>query len=124
VKALRRVPKGRDKTLEPRNAIRYPIAASVVFRWEDQMGTVFRGMGVTRDISVSGAFIIAMDCPPAGSMLTVEIFLPYLENRRQFMRMVTEGRVARVERAVPGESQYGFVVITDGFAIPDLANKN
>src|SRR5271170_6837220 len=112
------------ETMELRRAIRYPVAALVVFKWKDRAGGLARGTGVTRDISVTGAFIMTPDCPPPGSTLTVEIFLPHFENHGQSMRMVTEGRVMRVERSILGESQDGFVVVTEGFAIPELANRN
>lgn len=103
--------------MELRNALRYRLAASAVFRWESPGGGLVQGQGITRDISVKGAFILTANCPPAGIVLSVEIFLPQLRNGGHLMRMVSEVQVVRVEHPVLGESQDGFAVVGDDFAI-------
>jgi PilZ domain len=104
-----------------RRATRYHLAVPVLFKWENRAGDLFQGEGVTRDISVAGAFILTSDCPSPGIVLTVEVFLPQLRKRGQSIRMVTEGRVVRTENPVPGQSQDGFAVVGKDFAIQEVA---
>lgn len=114
----------RDTRMELRSALRYQLAAPVVFKWESATGGVLQGDGVTRDISVSGAFILTASPPPPGITLSVEIFLGHYQSSGHSMRMITEGRVVRVEHPVLGESRHGFAVAGEGFAIPEIANNN
>jgi hypothetical protein len=106
--------------MELRNALRYRLAASAVFRWESPAGGLLQGQGITRDISVKGAFILTANCPPTGIVLSVEIFLPQFRNGGpggHLMKMVSEVQVVRVEHPVLGESQDGFAVVGEDFAI-------
>ena len=113
-----------SRRMELRSALRYQLAAQVVFKWEGLAGAELRGEGVTRDISVNGAFILTANCPPAGIMLRVEISLPQLYSGGRSIRMVNEGRVVRVERPVLGESRDGFALVGKDFAMPEVARKS
>ena len=103
--------------MELRHALRYQLAAAVVFRWENSAGGQLQAEGITRDISVKGAFILTVNSPPAGIMLSVEIFLPRFDCSGRALRIVSEGRVIRVEHPVLGESRDGFAVVGEDFAI-------
>ena len=104
--------------MELRSALRYRLAATATFKWEGSGNDPLQGEGITRDISVKGAFILTPNCPPAGIMLRVEIFLPQFQNGHP-IRMVSEGRVIRVEHPVLGETQDGFAVVGKDFAIEE-----
>jgi hypothetical protein len=79
------------------------------------------GQGITRDISVKGAFILTSDCPPPGIPLRVEVRLPQFENGHS-LKMVCQGRVIRVEHPLKGERQDGFAIVGEEFAIPEVAS--
>lgn len=56
-----------------RKAIRFPLEALPVFWWLDS-GVVKRSEGRTRDISETGAFVLAADAPLRGSRLASKSF--------------------------------------------------
>ena len=105
-----------------RTALRYQLVAAATFMWEGSAGGPLQGEGLTRDISVKGAFILTPNCPPPGITLRVEISLGQVETGRS-IRMVSEGRVVRVERPVLGEAQDGFAIVGE-FAIDEAARAN
>jgi hypothetical protein len=109
--------------MELRSALRYQLPAAAKFRWEGSAGGLLQGDGITRDISVKGAFIVTPNSPPAGIMLRVEIILPRVRNGHS-MRMVSEARVIRVEHPVLGETRDGFAVVGKDFAIPEVARTS
>jgi hypothetical protein len=43
--------------MDLRKNLRYRLGASVVFRWEGSPGNRLRGEGLTRDVSLAGAFV-------------------------------------------------------------------
>ena len=102
---------------ECRSALRYQVAAPVVFSWEDPAGGRLQGEGVTRDISIRGAFILTANHPPTEINLSVAISLPHL-------MMVTEGRVVRVQRPALGESREGFAVVCDDFVLQEVVSTS
>ena len=104
------------EVLEHRIQIRYQLCARAVFSWEGPGLERFRGEGVTRDISESGAFIVSTSCPPAGAPVRVEIFLPPLRGALATVRLRAETAVVRVEQAPPGDQQSGFAVESPGFS--------
>src|SRR5271165_7661615 len=60
---------------ELRNRVRYRLSADAVFAWEGAQHGRLVGEGVTRDISLSGAFVFTRTCPPVGATLELDIFL-------------------------------------------------
>jgi hypothetical protein len=109
--------------VELRTIVRYRLGAPVVFSWRGQGGRL-QGEGITRDISARGAFILTPTCPPAETMVRMEIFLPPLREAGQCVRLVTEGRVIRIEHSAAETARDGFAVVSEGFAIPELAGEN
>jgi len=110
--------------VELRTIVRYRLGASVVFSWRGQRGAQLQGEGITRDISARGAFILTPTCPPAEVMVRMEIFLPPLREAGQSVRLLTEGRVIRIEHPAAETARDGFAVISEGFDIPELAGEN
>src|SRR5579859_6770227 len=51
-------------TMDMRKEIRYRLDAPAVYSWEGMCGRRFHGEGITRDISVQGAFIVTATAPP------------------------------------------------------------
>lgn len=97
--------------MELRKGIRYRLTAAAVFAWEGPQRLLL-AEGVTRDISLTGAFILTLNSPPVGTAIHLDVILFPLQGARN-VRMKTEATVIRVEHATGGE---GFAV-----AIQDAA---
>lgn len=98
--------------MEQRRTIRFRSPFPVIFRWENQTS-----VGLTRDISTAGAFVICDALPPVGASVTLEVTLPPFErNSLQPLYLKATGTVRRVERGVGGS---GFAVNAP-FALHEL----
>ncbi len=64
--------------MEMRKNIRYRLDAPAVFSWEGARRRRFQGEGVTRDISIQGAFIMSATMPPPDCPVQVDLLLPSL----------------------------------------------
>ena len=82
----------REAPGQPRKAIRFPLEAPMVFRWADS-GTEKQGEGRTHDISEVGAFVLSSICPPVGTEISFNIFLPALPGFEPQTRVEAVGRV-------------------------------
>ena len=103
--------------MEHRGVLRFRLGASVLFSWGGANRRRLRAEGVTRDISVQGAFILAPTCPPVRANVLVEVFLPPLQGSGRPVRIRAESRVLRVEHAEAGNGHSGFAVLSGGFAL-------
>jgi hypothetical protein len=99
----------REASRQPRKAIRFPLEAPIVFRWADS-GIEKRGEGRTHDISEVGAFVLSGICPPVGTEISFDIFLPALPSFEPKTRVEAVGRVLRVEQARGLEGRDGFAI--------------
>jgi PilZ domain len=106
-------------SMELRNRVRYRLAADAVFAWQGPQGNRLLGEGVTRDISVSGAFIFTRTCPPVGATLNLEIFLSHGGGSGRTIEINTTATVIRVEHHPNCE---GFAAISKDFTL--LFDKN
>lgn len=85
------------RSVEQRKAVRFDLQAQVTYYWTDQSGTNQEGVGRTRDISISGVFVVCSSPPSVGTPVGLEIELPPLErNAPQHLRLETQGKVTRV----------------------------
>jgi len=101
-----------DGPQHTRKAIRFPLKALTVFWWLDS-GVVKRSEGRTRDISETGAFVLAGTCPPQGIQIGFKVFLPALPGFERKTRVEADGHVLRVERT-PGREEYnGFAILIE-----------
>jgi hypothetical protein len=85
---------------EARLARRYPIAARVSFQWRGPDRLWCQGIGMTQDISASGASILAHNVPPLGAEIEVIVMLPLVKQGS-----TAEGRlcgIGSVVRITPG----------------------
>jgi len=59
----------------PRKHQRFGLEVPVVFSWKDGHA-LQQGAGLTRNLSLGGAFIFAVTLPPSGAILRFKAFLP------------------------------------------------
>ncbi|MFY9528439.1 MAG: PilZ domain-containing protein [Candidatus Acidiferrales bacterium] len=104
--------------MERRKAVRYRLAARAVFAWKGPEGNPRRAEGVTRDIGLGGAFILAGTCPPIESRVQLDIFLPPFRQSARGTKITADEEVlvVRVEHPVAGGSN-GFAVVGKGFTL-------
>jgi hypothetical protein len=107
--------------MELRNRVRYRLSADAVFAWEGGSHGRFLGEGVTRDISLTGAFIFTLTCPPVGATVQLDVFLsPILGNSRKTVRIKTEATVLRVDHTTASE---GFAAASQDFTLLFDSNR-
>jgi len=99
--------------MEMRKDIRYRLDAPAVFSWAGARHRRSQGEGITRDISVQGAFILTATMPPPDCPITVDLLLPSLTGLKTLTRITGKARVTRIEH-LSGEGWIqGFAVVTD-----------
>jgi hypothetical protein len=101
---------------ERRKSIRYRVGVPALFYWKSGGGDHFQGEGITRDISVVGAYIMSATCPPADLPIDLEIILPSGPSVGK-PRIKAKTRVLRVEHGVGGRARSGFSVMGDCFKL-------
>jgi hypothetical protein len=94
-----------------RSAVRYPLEVPVVFRWMER-GQARESQGLSRDVSVRGAFVLSRECPPCGARVVVSMNFPATLRARAGW-VEAEGLVVRVERQTCMRPA-GFVVEGNG----------
>src|ERR1700693_935556 len=101
--------------MELRNRIRYRLSADAVFAWEGAQHDRLLGAGLTRDISLMGAFVFTLTCPPVGATVHLDVFLvPTTGASRKTVRIKTEATVIRVEHSAGSE---GFAAVSQDFTL-------
>jgi len=101
----------REAPRQPRKAIRFPLEAPIVFRWAET-GIEKQGEGRTHNISEGGAFVLSSICPPLGTEISFNIFLPVLPGFEPKARVEAVGRVLRIEQARGIEGRDGFAILS------------
>ena len=99
--------------MEMRKGIRYRLDARAVFFWEGGPHGRFQGEGITRDISVQGAFILTVTMPPPNCPIHVDLFVPSISGREATVRITGNARVIRIQHHVTNTWIHGFAVVTD-----------
>ena len=97
--------------MDMRKEIRYRLEAPAVFTWENFEHKRLQGEGITRDISLLGAFILSATCPPSLTSIRVELALPCVVGIEADIRIIGEAQVVRVERSNGGNGENGFAVV-------------
>jgi hypothetical protein len=100
-------------SMELRNRVRYRLSADAVFSW-DGPSQRLRGEGITRDISVAGAFIFTRTCPPVGATVELEVFLSSMPTKAKAVQIKTIAKVTRVEHS---EKVEGFAAVSQDFQL-------
>lgn len=91
------LPPLQQDSVDKRQHNRYRLAATVNFSWETDDRRVHIGHGVTRDCSISGAFIVTPQKLPIGSILQLDFSLPRLLAAGTGTQLKTRGLVIRTE---------------------------
>jgi hypothetical protein len=107
----------RVQKVEARASVRYRFGVPARFWWAGQAGARLQGEGVTRDISVSGAYILTATYPPADVVVQLEIVLTPPDTTGHSVKIATEGQVLRIEHSAEGKARGGFAVASKGFEI-------
>lgn len=102
--------------MEMRKEIRYRLDIPALFYWESADQRRLQGEGVTRDISVFGAFIVSPTCPPVEAPLQFEVVLPSLDDAMPVVRIEGEARVVRVDHPTGRQGENGFAVVRLDFS--------
>lgn len=86
--------------MELRHANRYRSTSTTFYRWASPEGQPQNGEGLTLDISTRGVFVLATTCPPPGTQVEIEVWLPKLKDTSPEIRIQGKGQVLRVEHDV------------------------
>jgi hypothetical protein len=70
---------------------------------------------VTRDVSVNGAFIITLTCPPAETIVQLTILPARMQGAESTVQIKGQARVIRVDRGE--EVAPGFAVVSQSFTL-------
>lgn len=102
--------------MELRNRVRYRLSADAVFAWEGAQHARLLGDGITRDISITGAFVFTATSPPVGTIVHLDVFLSSRLGRgpEKKIRIKTEAEVVRVEHSAMAE---GFAAVSRDFTL-------
>ena len=101
--------------MELRNRVRYRLSADAVFAWEGAQHDRFLGEGLTRDISLAGAFIFTLTCPPVGATVQLDVLLsPTTSAPGKSVRIKAEAKVVRVEHS---DALEGFAAVSQDFTL-------
>lgn len=84
--------------VHPRKYNRYRLEVPVIFSWKDAHKIRQEEVGLTRDLSVRGAFVFATTPPPLDANIKLKGFLPP-GGKVLPVRMFGQGQVVRVEPA-------------------------
>lgn len=99
--------------MEMRKEIRYRLDAPALFSWQGSHHHRLQGEGITRDISVQGAFILTATLPPPNCVVQVDLLLPSLNGMKSMVRITGRARVTRLEHPSGDSWIHGFAVVTD-----------
>jgi hypothetical protein len=97
--------------MELRKVIRYQLDAPALFSWVGVQHKRLKGEGVTRDISVLGAFILTPTCPPVAAPVQVEVLLRSTTGLKSVFRIEGEARVVRIDHPSGSHGGNGFAVV-------------
>ena len=97
----------------PRKHTRFRLKVPVTFSWRDERGSRRRARGYTRDLGPGGMYLTAPRCPPPGTAVGLEAYLPPLSPIAPYWLMQARGRVVRVESEPNSEGLAGFAAVSE-----------
>jgi hypothetical protein len=106
-----------------RTEIRFPLEASVEFRWRTPDGATLHGIGRSRDISEHGVFVLAEQCPPKGDKVELTVLIDEVIQTGEVFHVHIKGNVLRIDEVMSEREGYGFAVLSDE-AISDTSNRH
>jgi hypothetical protein len=111
-----RIPRATERRKERRKHVRYPVRVPVFFCWKKRGGAVFRSEGITRDISLRGAYVLSAMCPPVDTFIEIEIPLPMPLPAPKLL-IVGKLRIQRLESSLKKKRDRGFSAVGSGFVV-------
>ncbi len=87
-----------------------------MFRWSGTDNGRYQGEGVTRDMSVTGAFVLTAACPPPSAVIQMDVFLPMSDGTSKAL-MKADMMILRVEHDIEGNKRSGFSAVSKGFSL-------
>jgi hypothetical protein len=93
-----------------------------MFRWSGPENGHYQGEGVTRDMSVAGAFVLTATCPPPNAVLQMEVFLPLSDGGSKAL-MKADMVVLRVEHDIAANQRSGFSAVGKGFSLRTVSER-
>jgi hypothetical protein len=92
------------------------MKAQAIFHWKKSRSEHSQGEGITRDVSVMGAYVVSSTCPPVNTKIRMEIIFPRPGSpiTPSIKSVVT---VIRVEHDIVGDIQSGFSVAGKNFSL-------
>jgi len=114
---------GPKAPIDMRKEIRYRLEAPAIFSWENFQNKLLKGEGLTRDISLVGAFVLTPTCPPNQTLIRVEVALPSLTGILADIRILGTARVVRIEHRFGGHGENGFAVVRENLSNWSLSTK-
>jgi PilZ domain len=103
--------------VQPRKHTRYRLKVPVIFTWQDEKEGPQKAVGLTRDISLTGAFVFTGSPPPLGANVRLKGFLPPVPHAVRALQLFGEGLVVRVDPARDNETKGGFEVDGKPFVV-------
>lgn len=102
--------------------MRYRLNASAMFRWSGPEDGHYQGEGITRDLSVAGAYVLSATCPPPNAVIQMAVFFHLSDSgARAFMK--ADMVVLRVEHEVAGQNRSGFSAVSKGFSLSTTSER-
>jgi hypothetical protein len=101
--------------MQARKHHRYRLELATTFSWKNGEDIWQHNVGLTRDLSAHGAFIIAASPPPSGADLMLQAFLPPGSDALSII-MPAPGQVVRVDPPQEGRPA-GFAVSGHRFVL-------
>jgi hypothetical protein len=98
------------------------MGAPVIFRWKSPGKERFQGEGVTRDMSIAGAFIVTATCPPPNAAVKMEVLLP-LSDGTSKAQMRADMTVLRMDQDLAGSTRSGFAAVGKGFILSTVTER-
>jgi hypothetical protein len=99
--------------MEMRRELRYRLDFPALFSWNNADHRRLHAEGITRDISVLGAFIVTATSPPVETQVEVEVVLPSFLGKKSVIRIKGEARVIRLEHRSGDCGENGFAVVRE-----------
>ena len=101
------IPRTTQRHKERRRHVRYPLRTAAFFTWERSGGTLFRGEGTTRDISLRSVYVLSETCPPIDVIVEMKILLPR-PSPAPGLSIVGKLRTQRIEASLGGKKRWAF----------------
>jgi hypothetical protein len=95
---------------ELRKFTRYSQVLAATLSWTGTNEEPMFSEGLTRDVSAGGAFIHLNQCPPVGTVVHYELFLPAVRRKGPNVRIGGSGQVLRIERLGATRRWHGVAV--------------